>query len=195
MDGNERLIPLGVGKSELERNLRTFRPSSDQEHARRLGKRLEKRPVASIYEEYLLNALQPINLGLPELAVVQAVMTIEWFFNEIMADRLVRPVQKQLVGAPSVVKDHVQARLGFSGSREPLTNRVKVCLKLLGVPPIQGGLWANFLDVVARRNRIVHQLSRRDVSSEEAQAAVSCGLELIDVTMTALLKMTERRTE
>lgn len=195
LDGRERVVPLGAGISEIERHLRPFRPSDYQENSVRLSKRLNTRPVASVYEEYLLNALQQIELGLPELAFVQTVMTVEWFFNEIVADRLVRPITKRLAESPDLVKEHVLSRIRFSGSREPLAERIKTSLRLLDISSIEDRQWKEFLDVIARRNRIVHQLSSHDVSPEEARSAVACGLGIIDATMTALLAMSNRAAE
>lgn len=189
MDKKGRVVPAGQGQSEIERKLRTFRkyPAEDRENANRLAHRLRTRPVVTVYEEYLLNALLQIDLGHPELAFVQTVMTVEWFFNEIVSNRLVQPIYERLSLSPEKIKDYVRTRIEFS-NRGPLDERIKTYLGLLNLELPEKAIWSDFLRVVKRRNQLVHRLSKRDVTVDEARSAVACGIGIIDSIMTQLLE-------
>src|SRR5687768_16281469 len=70
-------------KSENPRPRKSFDYSSNLTLLRR---RLSLNRKPSIYETYLLEAARQIELGAYNLAIVQTVMTLDWFANEIIED-------------------------------------------------------------------------------------------------------------
>lgn len=193
MDQNLRLIPLGRGQTLLERDLRPFeeRRYSDKKFLARLV----KRPTNTIYEEYLLNALRHVDIGLPELAVVQTVMTLEWFFTEIISDRVTRRLEssRDILGAR--FRRLIQHRVSFGDERSRLTDKIRDYLDAIELPVFSSEpqLWADLHQLVALRNRTIHRLREASVRSEEARWSVAVGMRIIDVTMTQLLS--DRDTE
>lgn len=63
---------------------------------------LNRKP--SVYEKYLLEAVRQIESGSTNLAVVYAVMILDWFANEIIYDRLISKISSSLQGTPEIAK-------------------------------------------------------------------------------------------
>jgi hypothetical protein len=187
MDQHLRLIPMGRGKTLLERDVRPFDPRRCSE--KKFLARLSTRPTNTVYEEYLLNALRHVDLGLPELAVVQTVMTLEWFFTEIISDRVRRRLSRSAETLGARFRRFLQSRVSFGDERSRLTDRIRDYLDALGLPVFSSEpqLWSDLHQLVALRNRTVHRLRGFPVSSEDGRWSVTVGMRIIDVTMAFLL--------
>jgi hypothetical protein len=194
MDQDLRLIPLGRGKTLLERDLRPV--EAGRYSNKDFLTRLSRRPTNTIYEEYLLNALRHVDIGLPELAVVQTVMTLEWFFSEIISDRVTRRLEasREILGAR--FRRLIRQRVSFGDERSKLTDRIRDYLDAIELPVFSAEpqLWDDLHQLVALRNRTVHRLREASVSSEEGRWSVAVGMRIIDATMTRLLNDQDHAT-
>lgn len=187
MDQGLRMIPLGRGRTLLEQGLRTF--AAPRHSAGKFLAKISRRPTNTIYEEYLLNALRHVDIGLPELAVVQTVITLEWFFTEIISDRVRRRLEasRDLLGIG--LRRLINHRVSFGDDRTTLTDKIKAYLDAIELPifSAEPQLWNDLNRLVALRNRTVHRLREAVVRSEDARWAVTVGMRIIDATMSRLL--------
>ncbi len=192
MDQHLRLIPLGRGQTLIERDLRPFEPRRYSD--KKFLERLSQRPTNTIYEEYLLNALRHVDIGLPELAVVQTVMTLEWFFTEIISDRVKRRLESSNAILGARFRRLIQHRVSFGDERSKLTDKIRDYLDALELPVFSSEpqLWADLHQLVALRNRTVHRLRAASVGSDEARWSVAVGMRIIDATMSRLLNDQDR---
>lgn len=187
MDQGLRVIPLGRGRTLLQRDLRPF--ETPQYDDKKFLKRLAKRPTNTIYEEYLLNALRHVEIGLPELAVVQTVMTLEWFFTEIISDRVKRRLEATSGVLGPRFRRLIQLRVSFGEERTKLTDKIRDYLDAIELPVFstEPQLCNDLRRLVRLRNRTVHRLREARVSTEDARWSVTVGMRIIDATMMHLL--------
>jgi len=136
----------------------------------------------SQYERFLVDAIRHIDSGNPNLAIVQAVMILDWFANTILAERLIKPIEQQLSRDPSVAEFVVGRIWESKGKRSQIRVRTidkfKEYFSLIGmiVPP---KLIAQLATVIALRNDIVHKRQVESVSEDLARNAIDTAIDIV----------------
>jgi hypothetical protein len=163
-----RVVVRGAGTSAMAA---AVRPLRDQPNAaanlRALRTFLQSRRPVSVYERYLLESARHTEMGAPNLAVVQGVMIVEWFVNEVIADRLLRPLAKKI--GDDAVSELVAARLADRTVRLP--DKLRRYMPSLGLT-LSAALQKDVLAVIELRNRIVHQRQTDPIAREVADDSV-----------------------
>lgn len=163
-----RVVVRGAGMSAMAA---AVRPLRDQPNAaansRALRKFLQSRRPVSVYERYLLESARHIEMSAPNLAVVQGVMILEWFVNEVIVDRLLRPLAKKI--GDNAVSELVAARLADRSVR--LSDKLRRYMPTLGLT-LSAVLQKDVLGVIELRNRIVHQRQTDPIAREVADGSM-----------------------
>jgi hypothetical protein len=177
-----RLVVRGAGASPLAAAARALRaPSDPQGNAGALRTFLESRRPVSVYEWYLLEGVRQIDIGATNLAVVQGVMVLEWFLNELITDRVVRPLKAQVDEAPlfELVADRVRDR------SVRLIDKIRRFLPAMGVT-VPADVHARLGRVIELRNKIVHQIQTEQIGRDTASEAIDTLMSTVRLLMTGL---------
>lgn len=181
MAKNGRLI-LRPKHESAELEIRQIRSARHTVKAADLVDALANKSKFSQYEQFLVDAVRHIEGGNPNLAIVQAVMILDWFANTILAERLVKPIRERLSAEP-VVADFVVGKIWESrGPRSQIRvstiDKFKEYFPLAGihVPP---QLLAQLKVLIAVRNDIVHKRQVDSVAENVARDAVSTAIEIV----------------
>ena len=153
-----------------------------------LNKRIKTGRSPSVYELYLLEAARQIELGASNLAVVQTVMVLDLFANEIVNDRLLRKLKRSLGSATGDIG------LGIDRLWETEDGRIRPSTPEkfaqffptigLSLPAdLKGGL----KHAIKLRNRIVHRIQGDFIEVEEARKVVHTGMGIIRYCMDTVL--------
>lgn len=165
------------GSQEYAKNLTALR--------RRL--KLDRRP--SIYETYLLEAARQIELGAANLAVVQTVMILDWFANEIIEDHLFGEIKRSFPHKPEMYK------LAFERMWENEKNKhirigtgekFEKYLPAIGVT-LNSDLLGGLRKLIDLRDEIVHRKQVDPIENNVAEDIVDVGMNIIRHCMDSLL--------
>lgn len=186
-----RVVVTGPGESLLAQYVQPYQFKDFSRNLDALMRRIEaKRPIA-IYERYLLEAIRQIHSGVPNLAVVQAVMILDWFANEVIEDRIIKPLFAAL-GDMKPVADIVSNRVWENAGQKDTKIKVNTMEKFREYFPAAGiTLSAPLLQRLQKayelRNAIVHRIHIKAVSNEAAFDAVGTALEVIRSSISSLV--------
>lgn len=125
----------------------------------------------SRYEKYLLEARRQILLGRNELAVVQAVMILEWFANEIIRSYLPKSIDSAFRDSqyPELHSFLTKKILHSKSQKEPSEDDYLRWVKLeeklgdyfegigINIKANKENLWQLLRKIIEERNKIVHQ--------------------------------------
>jgi len=136
----------------------------------------------SDYERFLVDAIQHINSGSPNLAIVQAVMILDWFANTILADRLIKPIRHLLSSEPPLAEFVIGKIWESKGQKSQI--RVRTMDKFKEYFPLAGifvppQLLSQLKSVISLRNDIVHKRQVESVKAEVAQEAVGNAVDIV----------------
>jgi hypothetical protein len=154
-----------------------------------LKRYLKQNRRPSIYETYLLDAARQIEMGAYNLAIVQVVMILDWFANEIIEDHILGRLKK-LLGNTSKLCDLILERLWENkndkrirvGTEEKFT-RYFPAIGISLTPKLREDLRS----LIEQRNKIVHRVQVAQIESSDARNAVDTGLEVVQHCMICLL--------
>ena len=147
--------------------------------------RTRKEP--SVYEEYILDGLRQVDLGFPELAVVQTVICLEWFANEVISQRLSSRASQIEERFSRLIFDNLWGKDGRlqRGGYVTTWDKFRRYLPALGV-----SLSISILQEVGAlfdvRDDVVHHLHKVKVDDERGRWAVNVGLKTIAEAMTLI---------
>jgi hypothetical protein len=173
---------------------RRLQPSSDySKNFSALRNRLKAPWRPSIYETYLLEAARQTELGAPNLAIVQIVMILDWFANEIIEDHILRKMKVALEYAPGVYElTHEYLWEDERGKIVPSTQE-----KYLKYFPVVGisltpKLIGDLKQMIKHRNEIVHRIQAKPINSVLALNTLDAGMAIIRHCMDCLLAKNKR---
>jgi hypothetical protein len=172
-----RLVVPGPGKSPLAQRVQAFEFADYSDNLTNLKARLKTGKKPTIYEEYLLEAVQEIDRGAYNLAVVLSVMVLEWFANEMIKDRLVSPITVSLPTPkdPNVAK-YLVSRL--SDDRSTVNEKYSRQLPLAGIN-LRNDTLQHLATVTKLRNHIIHKDQVAPVGRERAMKVVEFAMSVI----------------
>lgn len=170
--------------SDYSRNLSALRP------------RLNKPWQPSIYETYLLEAARQVELGACNLAVVQTLMILDLFANEIIEDHLFGKMKKALSSTPKVYGlAYERAWVNEAGRIVPSTEeKYRKYFPIIGIA-LNPDLIGKFRKLNQRRNEIVHRMQADVIDRAEALSALDTGMAIIRHCMDCLLERNKRPTK
>lgn len=160
------------GESDSRAVVRKERPVS----AKALMDAFKEGRGFSEYERFLVDATRQIDAGNATMAIVQAVMILDWFANTILYDRLVRPVSQAFDNRPDLAS-FVTSKIWESGGRRSQI-RVRTIEKFQEYFPLAGihvepGLLGRLKALIQLRNEIVHKRQAESVPDETAHEALA----------------------
>ena len=153
-------------------------------------KKLNQNTTISVYEEYLLEAVKQIEIGNPNLAVVQSFMILEWFANEIIESRLIDRL-KTIINNKDIYELIVNKLSHTDKLNEDWTNKIPtkdkfvIYLKSIGITLPQL-LINKFEKLRILRNTIVHKSPTLLTPSDIALNSVNDAVKIIQFCMKEL---------
>jgi hypothetical protein len=167
----------------------TQKPDNYSTNLTALKRYLKQNRRPSIYEIYLLDAARQIEMGAYNLAIVQVVMILDWFANEIIEDHILSRLKKLLGNTPKLC-DLIVERLWENKSDKRI--RVGTEEKFAKYFPAIGisltpRLREDLRSLIEQRNRIVHRVQVAQIESSAASHAVDIGLDIVQHCMICLL--------
>lgn len=162
--------------------------------SRRLEASIQDDERWSEYELFLVDAMRQVDGGTPNLAVVQAIMILDWFANTILSDRLIIPLDRKLEGTPELAA-FVRSRIWETGGRKSqirvrTVEKFKEYLPLIGYA-LPDGLFNQLKQTIELRNSIVHKRQAEHVAPEIAQRAIETAMAVIE-TLMAQMKLSAK---
>lgn len=166
--------------------LQDFRPQ-----LRALKHYMERGRTPSEYEMYLLDAVRQLERGATDLAVVHAVMILEWFVNVVIEEHLVVRIRRE-VADPGLARFLSDRTWETQRGRDKWHVRIRLIDKFREYLPLAGvrldpALLGRLEHVILIRNRIAHRSSKTNVSAAEALDAVDTGMQIINSAMDQLI--------
>lgn len=157
--------------------------------ARQFLKAVAERSRFSDYERFLVDAIRHIDSGHANLAVVQAVMILDWFANTIIADQVIKPVRLRLQEKP-VLQSFVVSKIWESANRKAKI-RVRTLEKFKDYFPVAGivlraQLFGRLEAVISLRNAIVHQRQIEPLETERAYEALETAMLVVRESLSQL---------
>jgi len=194
-----RIVATGPKTSILADVARPFKFQSYAGNLSVLKKRLDRGRQPSIYETYLLEAAKQVEMGASNLAVVQTVMVLDLFANEIISSRLLRKISRSLEEFPNLARLTIER---IWESRKDKRIHPSTYDKFIKYLPAIGltlpdHAQQSLNDVIKLRNRIVHRIQANPIDPEEAKRCISVGLFIMQHSMDGLLtkQNADRATE
>ena len=193
MNKTGRIIKTVQETSEIKRKLSQFQTKQIEGNLKKFQNRLKKKNVNYIYEEYILDALRQIDIGFPALAVVQIIIVLEWFVNEIIHEKFTKGMK--VLSENVKFHDFIYERMWQKDGRSPkgrgfvrTEEKFNEYLPALGIKMYSKT--ANDLQkLIRKRNDIVHHIAKTDITSSEAHDAVNIGLQVIEEIMDQIVNM------
>lgn len=185
-----RVVVRGPGKSTIAQFARPYEFPNYSHNIGILKKRVESGRPPSIYEQYLLEAARQAELGACNLAIVQTVMILDLFANEILNDRLLRQIRKSfdhLPKLPELVIDRMWESKTDKRIRPTTLGKFTEYFPAIGLE-LPSELTGALHEVITLRNKIVHHIQAKPIESEVAKKAVKLGLSIIQHCMSLLLE-------
>lgn len=148
----------------------------------------------SIYETYLMEAARQIEVGAPNLAMVQIVMILDWFANEIIENHLLKKMKGALdfySGAYSLTEEYL-----WEDKRDRIVPSTEE--KYLKYFPVIGisltsSLIGDLRTMLKRRNAIIHRSQAAPIDPAIAMDTLEAGMNIIRHCMDSLLKKNKRQ--
>lgn len=150
-----------------------------------LKRRLKTHLPPSIYELYFLEVCRLIETGNFDLAVVQTIVILDWFANEIIESHLISNIKKSLASNTLLYK------LTYESLWETKKNtkiKVKTIEKFSKYFPALGiklhpDLLKRLRQINKLRNEIVHRYKTNFIGEEAARDALEMGMEIVHFSM------------
>lgn len=161
-----------------------------------LRKRLKVPYRPTIYENYLLEAARQIEAGASNLAIVQTVMIIDWFANEMIEDHLMRKVRKALDYSPAVYELCNEYLWEDEGGRVVPSTKEKYFqyFPVLGIS-LPSHLIGRLTSLIDQRNAIVHRIQVEPIDKNDAISGLDTGMSIIRYCMDCLLNSSKHRAK
>lgn len=187
-----RVVAPRSGQPLLADYVEPFRqPGLEDNRTAFLESLASNRPV-SVYEEYLLDAADQIRRGSTRLAVVQAVMILDWFANELIEDHLMDEVRRAIpdAGLAEFTIDHLWET---PKGRRRWRVRVRLIDKFREYMPLMRIRLSDeqlrrLKKVIDLRNAIVHREQVSTVTLVTATAALDSAFEVVEAVLTQLIR-------
>jgi len=150
----------------------------------------------SDYERYLVDAMRHVDSGNANLAVVQAVMILDWFANTILGDRIIRPLAQRLEDTPEL-SAFVVANLWETKYKKKRWTRVSTIDKFAHYFPLAGitvapKLFKDLEDIIKLRNQIVHERQSEPLEAAIAINALETAMGIVRSAMMQMRRATRR---
>lgn len=161
-----------------------------------LRNRLKEPWRPSIYETYLLEAARQIELGASNLAMVQIVMILDWFANEIIENHLLRKMKGALDFSPGAYD--LTSEYLWENERDRIVPSTEE--KYLKYFPVIGisltsKLVGDLREMIKQRNKIVHRSQAAPVDPALALNTLDAGMSIVRHCMDSLLRKNKRSTD
>lgn len=162
-----------------------------------IEERLKANLPPNIYETYFLEVSRLIENERYDLAVVQTMVILDWFANEIIENHLISKVRK------SLVDDMLLFKLTYKRIWEAEKDskiRVRTVEKFSDYFPAIGikleDKWLNSLRKTYKvRNEIVHHYKMNFVERSVAIEALETGMEIVSFSMKNILNKNNNKTK
>jgi hypothetical protein len=184
-----RIVVTGPAKSIIAQYAKPFKETDFSKNYSVLLKRLQSKKPATIYEEYLLEAVRQVEIGSPNLAVVYTVMILDWFANEIIQDRML-PRVKDSLKPQSSIADLVLKRL-WESTRVSTRDKFKDFFPAMEIR-LSEQLMTKFIKLVQLRDSIVHRIQTKPIEPMIALESIDTGFLAIQHCMHQILSAGER---
>lgn len=193
IDGG-RLSTLGPGESMITSEVDRLPVDQLNKNLKSLNKYLSSKREVSIYEQYILNAIDLIDNKSYNLAVVYVAMILEWFANEIIDDNFEKILLKNIDN-----KNLIDLCIDKMWRKSNKKNKEKVYNKLqnterftkyfpaIGIDMPQS-LIGKVTNILEKRNSIVHGDQSKTIDRKYADKSVDDALFFIDYVMSQLLQ-------
>jgi hypothetical protein len=161
-----------------------------------LRNRLKEPWRPSIYETYLLEAARQVELGACNLAMVQIVMILDWFANEIIENHLIRKMRGALDFSPGAF-DLTSEYLWEDERGRIVPSTEEKYLKYFPVIGISltSKLVGDLREMIKHRNRIVHRSQAAPVDPAVALNTLEASMSIVRHCMDSLLKKNKRASD
>ena len=179
-----RLVVPGPGKSLLAQHVRPFEFVEYSENLTNLQTQLKTGKKPTVYEEYLLESIREVDRGAYNLAVVQSVMVLEWFANEMIKDRLVSPIIASVSNRPNIAEFVLSQA---SQDRTRLHEKFRKQLHLAGIKLSKNTL-QQLKVLFELRNHIIHRDQVAPLDRERAMEAVNLAMSVVRESMNSVQK-------
>lgn len=187
-----RIVVLGTGLSMIAQFAQPFEFCDYSKNLSTLRRRLQSRKPPTVYEQYLLEAVRQVEIGSSNLAIVQTVMILDWFANEIIQDHLLPEVKESMSPRPNITKLIIDRLWETSDGRKDWATRVPTLEKFTRYFPATGVMLPSHLQgelskIIKLRNKIVHRIQTDPIKSGTAKEAINIGMAVIQHCMDCLL--------
>lgn len=141
----------------------------------------------SDYERFLVDAIRHVDSGNANLAVVQAVMILDWFANTILYDRIVKPLAQRLHQTPEL-SNFVISNIWEIKYKKRRRTRVSTVDKFEYYLPLSGftlesKLFEALKGIIQLRNQIVHKEQSKPVEKEIALNTLETAMAVVRSVM------------
>ena len=184
-----RVITLGPGPSMVTSSIEALPIYKKEENLVSLKKYLEKGREVSVYEQYLLNAVNLLQDGSYNLSIVYVSMILEWFANEIIDDNFKRTLSEHTDNKKMIdlcVK-RMWRESPTKGARVTVKDKFTKYFPALGLE-IPKKMLGEISEIISKRNSIVHGDQTKNVDHEYALFAIDKSLAFINFIMSQLIK-------
>jgi hypothetical protein len=199
MTKHGRVVVVKAAEGPIEQPADIQAPGDQSSNFKRLTSTIQSGRQPSIYEEYLLEAARQAEDGSANLAVVYAVMILDWFANELIHDGIVRPVERSLKHTGQIAS-LVRERLWESdSSTSRFRTQVRTPEKFDKYLPTIGlelpaDLKAQLLEVIKLRNRIIHKAQSAIIERRVADHAIDVAMTVIGFCMRRRIELVNKRS-
>jgi hypothetical protein len=190
-----RVVARAPKKSIIAQFARPFEFQNYSGNFSALRNRLESGRPPSIYETYLLEAARQVELGASNLAIVQTVMILDLFANEIINDRLLRKINRSLEDAPNLARLTIERMWESKRDKRihPSTlDKFTKYFPTIGLD-LTNNLKGDLSETIKLRNKIVHRIQAKQIDEHEAKRAIHTGLSIIQHCMSVLLSQRDSK--
>jgi hypothetical protein len=186
-----RVITLGPGPSMVSSAVEALPIHKQTENLKSLNNYLLSGRKVSIYEQYLLNAVNLVQNGSTNLAIVYVSMILEWFANEIIDDNFKRALSKTTDNKKMIdlcVKG-MWRESDKKGAKVSVKDRFTRYFPAIGlnIPP---KMLDEISEIINRRNTIVHGDQTNNADQKYALSAIDKAMNFINFIMNQLIKKT-----
>ncbi|MDX6444393.1 MAG: hypothetical protein QOH71_1467 [Blastocatellia bacterium] len=161
-----------------------------------LRSRLNLNRKPSIYETYLLEAARQVELGAYNLAIVQTVMILDWFANEIIEDHFWGKVKGSFEHQPELFQLLFERMWETKKDRRikvSVEDKFTKYLPAIGIT-LSPKLREDLGRIIDKRNDIVHRTQTGLIEGSIARNAIDSGMEIIKHCMNHLLTLKHHKS-
>ena len=184
-----RIITLGPSLSMGSSAVEALSFSNNCENLKLLNKYIKSGRKVSIYEQYLLNAVNLLENGSTNLAIVYVSMILEWFANEIIDDNFKRALSKTTDNKKMVdlcLKGMWRVS-NQKGVRVTVKDRFVKYFPAIGLK-IPKKMSDEISEIISKRNKIVHGDQTNNIDNFYALDAIEKAMNFIDFIMIQLIE-------